>query len=112
MAMEATQTRITLWTVSRAGVPRSTRLTTATAVDAKAAQRQPPLMANARTEPAVHIDGSVGPPDWMRSGASATVVSMIPVSATVRSAARKRLVQLAAFATLGSVATVHTNRTQ
>lgn len=60
----------------------------------------------------VHIDGSVGPPDWMRSWVSATVVSRMPVSAMVRSAARKRLVQLAALATFGRVATVQTNRTQ
>lgn len=55
----------------------------------------------------VHIDGRVGPPAWTRSWASATGVSRMPVMATVRSAARNRLVQRAAFATLGSVARVH-----
>src|SRR5882762_1983834 len=108
MAMEATQTRTTLWTVSRAGAPRSTRLAAATSVEAKAAQRQPPLIAKASTEPAVHIDGSVGPPSTILACVSATGVSSMPVSATVRSAARNRLVQLAAFATLGRVASVQT----
>ncbi|CAM5305593.1 hypothetical protein SVIOM342S_01234 [Streptomyces violaceorubidus] len=111
MAMEATQTRMTLWTVSRAGVPRSTRLATATRVEATAAQRQPPLTAKASTEPAVHIDGRVGPPSMTRSWASAKGVSRMPASATVRSAARNRLVQLAAFASLGRVARVQTRRT-
>src|SRR4051812_24142782 len=110
MAIDATQTRITLCTVSRAGAPRSTRLAAATSVEAKAAHLQPPLIAKARTAPAVHIDGSVGPPASMRAAESATRVSRIPASATVRSATRNRLVQLAAPATLGSVASVQTSR--
>src|SRR6478735_360692 len=61
MAMEATQTSTTLWKVSLLGSPRSMMLATATRVEAKAAQRQPPLSAKARTEPAVQIDGRVGP---------------------------------------------------
>lgn len=59
----------------------------------------------------VHIDGRVGPPASIRAALSATRVSRMPVSAMVRSAARNRLVQLAALATLGRVAMVHTNRT-
>ena len=112
MAMEATQTRITLWTVSRAGAPRSMRLAAATGVEANAAQRQPPLMAKARTEPAVHIDGRVGPPLWMCWSSAASGVSRMPVSAMVRSTVRKRLVQAAALWTRGRVASVQTNRTQ
>src|SRR3954447_9738467 len=111
MAMEATQTRITLWTVSRAGWPRSNRLAAATGVGASAAQRQPPLMANARTEPAVHIDGRVGPPLSMWWSLTTSGVSTIPVTAIARSTARKRLVQAAAFWTRGSVANVHRHRT-
>src|SRR3954464_11932227 len=106
MAMDAIQTSSTLWTVSRVGAPRSATLTAATRVEAKAAQRQPPLIAKARTGAAVHIDGSVGGPVPIRSGASATRVSRMPASAMLRSAARNHLVQLAAFATLGRVASV------
>lgn len=73
MAMEATQTSSTLWTVSRVGAPRWIRLATATSVEAKAAQRQPPLMANASTAPhgpyrgerrasGLHPRGRVGEP--------------------------------------------------
>jgi hypothetical protein len=111
IAMEATQTRITLCTVSRAGAPRSTRFAAATGVEAKAAQRQPPLIAYARTEPAVHIDGSVGPPEMIRSWLAARGVRRMPVSAMARSTARNRLVQRTAFATLGRVARVQTHST-
>ncbi len=110
MAMEATQTRITLCTVSRLGWPRSTMLATATREEAKPAQRQPPLMANARTDPAVHMEGRVGP-STVWAWASASGVRRMPVRATVRSATRKRRVQPAAFATLGRVARVQTHIT-
>ncbi len=109
IAIEATQTSSTLWKVSRLGSPRWMMLAAATKVEAKAAHRQPPLIAKARTAPAVQIEGSVGPSkvwEWT----SAIGVSMIPVSATTRSAPRKRLVQLAAERTLGRVASVHTAR--
>src|SRR5689334_9860733 len=109
MAIEATQTRITLCTVSRAGLPRSIRLATATGVEARAAQRQPPLRAKARTEPAVQIDGRVGPSSAIRACVSARGVRRMPVTARARSTARNRLVQLAAFATLGRVARVNTH---
>ncbi len=111
MAMEATQTRTTLWMVSRAGAPRSTRFAAATRVEARAAHRQPPLTAKASTDPAVQIDGRVGPPARIRSWVSARGVRRMPLSAIVRSAARNRLVQLAAFATLGSVASVQPHST-
>ncbi len=110
MAMEATQTSTTLWKVSSLGSPRSTMLATATRVEAKAAQRQPPLRAKARTEPAVQIDGSVGP-SMCWASKSASGVTRMPVRATVRSTPRKRLVQLAALATRGSVTSVQTART-
>jgi hypothetical protein len=96
-----------LWKVSRLGSPRSTILATATKEDAKPAQRQPPLMAYARTDPAVHIVGRVGP-SCVCAWASASGVSRMPVRAIVRSATRKRLVQRAAPATLGSVTSVQT----
>ncbi|CAM5427938.1 hypothetical protein SBADM41S_08656 [Streptomyces badius] len=84
-------------------------LAAATKVEAKAAHRQPPLMAKARTAPAVQIDGRVGPSkDWESTLGEG--VSRMPVSATTRSAPRKRLVQFAAERTLGRVASVHTAR--
>ncbi|CAM5710326.1 hypothetical protein SALBM135S_03674 [Streptomyces alboniger] len=49
------------------------------------------------------MEGSVGPPLTIRSCESASGVRRMPTIATVRSQARKPRVQLAAFATRGSV---------
>ncbi len=111
MATEATQTSRTLCRVSWVGWPVwMARLAAATKVEAKQAQRQPPLMAKARTAPAVQMVGRVLPPAAIRAWVSATGVSTMPTIATVRSATRKPLVQLAAFATLREVARVQTAR--
>lgn len=73
--------------------------------------RPPPAALDREGEDraAVQIDGSVGPSNDCESK-SASGVSRMPVSATTRSATRKRLVQLAAERTFGSVASVQTKR--